>query len=591
MKSLKDYSIKTKIWVLLGTSLLLMAFQGGEAIYQLDAIGEEIYAVAHHDIVMTKLVTAIEVHQLEQAIRFERALYYGERAKAGFGGEESLPKNEKQFEELSHQVDAEFKEAEALAERIIGEAVHEIELLEFRKILRRLTEMDREHLRYEEKVLKIFEAINEGKIHDVIDEIEAVEQLEDQLNHELEVFLLDIEDFTETSLLRAEASEKRALRLIAITSAIILVFMILGGTYLVGLIVKPLGQAVTMLSEMTQGHLEYRVLTESQDEIGRMTAAMNKFSDYLQEDVVAALVRMAKGDLTSEISPQDEQDVIGNSLQSTLDALNSVMVGIQESARQVAAAAEEVAQSSQDLASGASEQASSIEEITASLKAIAKQIEDSEKQIVEAKSISKETHVNAQEGNHQMDKMVGAMQDINESSGMISKIIRVIDEIAFQTNLLALNASVEAARAGVAGKGFAVVAQEVRNLAGRSASAAQETTEMIERSVGNVEVGMQVANETDAFLQEILVRVNRVNEINQALSNSAGRQTRGLREISVGIEQISIVTQEAAGTSENNAQAGTELSEQAHILLQAVERFKIKPRLVGAPTRPLLSAN
>jgi len=242
-------------------------------------------------------------------------------------------------------------------------------------------------------------------------------------------------------------------------------------------------------------------------------------------------------------------------------------------AQQVASAAAQVASSSQSLAQGSSEQASSLEETSSSCEEIRSMAGRNRENSDSAASLVTRSQEQFLQTNRALDAMVHAMSDINAQSGKISKIIKVIDEIAFQTNILALNAAVEAARAGQAGMGFAVVADEVRNLAQRSAQAAKDTAMLIEESIAKSDDGRlkvdQVANAIRDFTGETAKVKTLVDEVNLGSTE----QARGIEQISKSIAEIEHVTHQIAATAEQSAAAAEELSSQSEMLNQTVTRL------------------
>ncbi|MDF2539483.1 MAG: putative methyl-accepting chemotaxis transducer protein [Herbinix sp.] len=288
--------------------------------------------------------------------------------------------------------------------------------------------------------------------------------------------------------------------------------------------------------------------------------------------------KVADGDLdvTIDIETKDEVGILGQAFKKMTDNINKIMIDINSAAEQVAAGSRQISNSSIALSQGATEQASSIEELTSSIEEIAAQTKMNANNANQANEIAETARVNALVGNEQMGEMLKAMEEINDASTNISKIIKVIDEIAFQTNILALNAAVEAARAGQHGKGFAVVAEEVRNLAARSANAANETTDMIEGSIKKVEGGTKIANETANALNKIVSGVAKVATLVGDIAIASNEQASGIEQINQGIIQVSTVVQTNSATSEESAAASEELSAQAEVLKNTVNNFKLK---------------
>ncbi|XVJ59461.1 MAG: methyl-accepting chemotaxis protein [Tepidisphaera sp.] len=293
-------------------------------------------------------------------------------------------------------------------------------------------------------------------------------------------------------------------------------------------------------------------------------------------------IAQGEGDLTKRVpvTAKDEIGRVAQSFNQFVDKIERLVSEVKSGAVQIDAGGTQIASASQSMAQGASEQASSLQQISASLEEISGQTQQSAENARQANSLAQESKKSADRGQQEMAQMNDAVNAIKQSSGEISKIIKVIDEIAFQTNLLALNAAVEAARAGEAGKGFAVVAEEVRNLAHRSAEAAKSTSSMIEESVKRSETGVQIAGRVGQSLEAITVSTNKVSALLAEIASAASEQATGVGQINQGVSQLDQVTQQNAGNSEELASSAEELSSQVASLNDLVGQFKVS----GAPT-------
>ena len=334
-------------------------------------------------------------------------------------------------------------------------------------------------------------------------------------------------------------------------------------------------------SAAVEGNLSARTETDSHSgDYRKIVEGINQTLDAVVTPIhesAAVLREVAAGNLQTRVQGmyQGDHAIVKTSLNETVEALNRSFFRIRSVAEQVSAGAHQIAAAGETLSQGSTEQASSIEEITASMTQMAAQTKDNAVNANQANELATSAKEQAAEGNSQMQGMVKAMAEINESSTNISKIIKVIDEIAFQTNILALNAAVEAARAGQHGKGFAVVAEEVRNLAARSANAAKETTAMIEGSIKKTDIGTKIANDTAQALDGIVRSVTQVAALVGDIAAASSEQATAITQINQAINQVSQVVQTNSATAEESAAASEELASQAALLKEEVNHFKL----------------
>ncbi len=256
------------------------------------------------------------------------------------------------------------------------------------------------------------------------------------------------------------------------------------------------------------------------------------------------------------------------------NALGSMGSQVSDGAQQVARAAVQMGSISQSLAQGASEQAVSLEQTSASAEQVNSMVQRNARSSREAAEHTNDANRLLTEANQKLEQMLVSMRDISSSSERISKIIRVIDEIAFQTNILSLNAAVEAARAGEAGMGFAVVADEVRNLAQRCSQAAKDTSGLIEESIQHSKTGKVRLDEVALAMRQVTDSAVQVQRLSNEVNAGSEEQARGIEQISRAILQIQQVTQQTAASAEEGASAGAQMSSEADHLQAAVHRMR-----------------
>lgn len=346
---------------------------------------------------------------------------------------------------------------------------------------------------------------------------------------------------------------------------------------------SPIEQISEKLNLISEG-----TLSISTDDVKKSSSEIISLSDSLQRvantltnyiaEISSVLSSISSGNLTVSTGEEyigDFRD-IQNSLDKIIHSLNETFFQINHSANLVLSGADQIAVSSQTLAEGSADQTSSVERLSDAVSTLDSELSNATEQAQNAGAISREAQEKLMEGNAYMNELLLAMNEINEKSTEISKIMKTIDDIAFQTNILALNAAVEAARAGSAGKGFAVVADEVRTLANRCAEASRSTAVLISSSIASTENGAKIASKTAAQLQEVMAQSNTSNSLVLSISETVQNQSAAISNISLDAMQISYVVQTNSALAQESAASSEELSAQAHLLKQLISFFRIK---------------
>ena len=343
---------------------------------------------------------------------------------------------------------------------------------------------------------------------------------------------------------------------------------------------EPIKEIDTVFREMATGNFNTSINGSYKGDFDSIKKSANSSISSISScivDISKNLREIADKNLTVSVQKEylGEFTAIKNSINGITYDLGVVVQEINNSCLQVSSNASQISDSNVNMAQAATEQSAVVHTLNESVADIFEQIKTSTENTNKVSQLALDAKESAFYGNEDMKKMLVSMDEINNASVSISKIIKVIEDIAFQTNLLALNAAVEAARAGEHGKGFAVVAEEVRALAQRSKSAAEETSQLIEDSMARTESGSKVANDTARTLTTIVDQIADMSDLVATVADASNKQYQALESISSSVSQVSSVTESNTSVTRETASATQELFSQTEILKNLISTFKV----------------
>ncbi len=350
---------------------------------------------------------------------------------------------------------------------------------------------------------------------------------------------------------------------------------------IIGRPVRELSQVATRIAE---GELEQTIRYQSRDELGVLAHNFNEVTIRLREyvkyinEISEKLREIASGNLAFSLENDytGEFEKIKVSLEEISYSLNGTMGQLRTASGRVASDAEEVSGGAMALSQGSTEQAAAVDTLAQHIGSMSDSVRQTAHNAQEARRISQEVREELLQSNDKMQNMTEIIQKISEKSNEIHRIVKTIEDIASQTNILALNAAVEAARVSAAGKGFAVVADEVRALAGKSSEAAQATSQLLGETVDSMEEGVTAAQDTATSILTVVAQAEEMSSLVSDIADHTGKQASDAAEITISIDQISTVVQTNASTAEKSAAASRELSDQADMLKNLVNKFRLK---------------
>ena len=347
------------------------------------------------------------------------------------------------------------------------------------------------------------------------------------------------------------------------------------------LFAEPINHVKEASLKLAQGDLNINVETMYPDEIGEMTDAFKEATENMKlyiRELSRGLGEIAAGnfDTSTDVDFKGDFKALADALETITASLSSTLKNINEAAEQVALGAGQMAESAQALAEGATDQAGSVEELTATIQNITEAVVNSSEKAKQSHGNAEEFERAAEKSNEDIKLLNTAMERINDTSKQIANIIAEIEDIASQTNLLSLNASIEAARAGEAGKGFAVVADQIGKLASDSANSAINTKKLIENSIIEIEYGNDITSKTTAAIESVIDGIKMLAVSTKEISELSDTQADAMRQLEMGVEQISEVIQNNSAAAQETSATSEELSAQSDNLEGLVGQFKLK---------------
>ncbi len=390
--------------------------------------------------------------------------------------------------------------------------------------------------------------------------------------------------------------------IILILSFVALLLGIGAAYFIARSITRPVSDIANIAESISSGDIDQEIKYDSLDEIGVLAKSFRNLIQYMK-NLAGVSERIAANDLTVEINPESDKDVLGISFKTMTENLTTMVRQIGDNATQLVSAASEVASTSEQMSRGANEQAQQVTQVSAAVEEMSATVVESAQNAESANENARNASSTAESGGKIVHDTMEGMQRITdvvsrsasnisklaESADQIGEIISVIDDIADQTNLLALNAAIEAARAGEQGRGFAVVADEVRKLAERTGKATGEITVMIkgiqagtqdavssmESGIQEVDKGRELTDKAGSTLSQIVGQSQSVQDMIQQLATASSQQSAATEQIAKNIELVSSITKETATGAEQSAAAAEELSRQAESMQGTVSQFKV----------------
>ncbi len=590
MANLLDrFTVGTKILAMAAILLAMLIIIVSVSIVQMGNIKDELHGISAQDIPLTKAVTKLTTDQLELAVFFERTLRIGAELEKHPDLISEFKAVRAKEEEISHEIEKEFKEVEHMLEAFIEESHNEEAVAEFRSLFAQFKKIDKEREEFAHTSKAILDAIEQSGLMPDEAVILSIEDLTDKIDHELEAAIEEIEAFTEKAILKVEAHEASTVTLMWILGFISLIIGGVASFFISKSLVGPIQSITENLGSLARDELDIEVKSYPENtEIGQMSSA----SLTLKESLLAAVkARAAAAEAEKEQrrleaekeaaeqrlveeraeESQKQAEVAqkrAGALDASVEEFESVIVEILNS---VASGTDELAATSNSLNGTASDTqlrvssaSSSTAEVTANIQTVASSAEELNSSITELSRQAQTASTVSAEAATEVEATSGTLTSLANSADSIGQIIDMINDIAEQTNLLALNATIEAARAGDAGRGFAVVASEVKNLATETAKA----TELVTKQISQIQGDSSSATTAMANIQKI---IGDVQDISVSIAGAVEEQSAATGEIAQNVSEVATATNDVSDAINSTSAAMDETSAGSAQVLAASE--------------------